>query len=78
MTRDLAGTMRMLAALDPAVIDHLTDESRRSLPGSARAQALEAALAGLVAPARRPDRGGIAPGHNWQGAPFQLGSGYER
>jgi hypothetical protein len=76
--RDLAGTLRTLAALDPAVVDRLKDENGRSMPGSARAQVVKAALAGLVDPARRPDGGGIGPGHDWPSAPFQLGRGYKR
>ncbi len=76
--RDLAGTLRTLAALDSAVIEHLNDENGRSLPGSARAQVVQAALAGLADPSRRPDRGGIGPGHNWPSAPFKAGRDYER
>jgi hypothetical protein len=78
VTRDLAGTLRTLAALDPAVIERLKDESRRSLPGSVRGQVVLAALAGLVDPARRPDGGEIAPGHNWPSTTLALGRGYER
>jgi hypothetical protein len=78
VARDLAGTLRTLAALDPAVIERLKDENGRSMAGSARAQVVQAALAGLVDPARRPDGGGIGPGHDWSSAPFQLGRGYER
>jgi hypothetical protein len=76
--RDLAGALRTLAALDPAVIEHLNDENERSLPGSARARVVQAALAGLTDPGRHPDGGGIAPGHNWPNEPFKLGHGYER
>jgi len=78
VARDLAGTLRTLAALDPAVVERLKEENGRSMPGSARAQVVHAALAGLVDPARRPDGGGIAPGHNWLGAPFEMGRGYKR
>jgi hypothetical protein len=78
VARDLAGTLRTLAAFDPAVIERLKDEKERSMPGSARAEMVKAALAGLVDPARRPDGGGIAPGHDWPSAPFKLGRGYER
>jgi len=78
VTRDLAGTLRTLAALDPAVIERLKDENRHSMPGSARAQVVQAALAGLANPAHRPDSGTIAAGHGWVAAPFQLGRGYER
>jgi hypothetical protein len=78
MTRDLTGTLRTLAALDVAVIERLRDENGRSMPGSARAQMIQTALAGLVDPSRRPDGGGIAAGHNWQGASFKLGRGYCR
>jgi hypothetical protein len=78
VTRDLVGTLRTLAALDPAVIERLRDESGRSMPGSARAQMVQAALAGLADPSRRSDGDGVAPGHNWQSAPFKLGRGYGR
>ena len=76
VARDLVGALRTLAALDPAVVERLEDESRRSTPTSARAQVVQAALAGLVDPARRPDGGGIAPGVDWLGRP--MGQGYER
>lgn len=78
VARDLVGALRTLAALDPAVVERLEDESRRSTPTSARAQVVQAALAGLVVPARRPNGGGIAPGHDWLGRPFEMGRGYER
>jgi hypothetical protein len=76
--RDLAGTLRTLAALDSAVIERLNDENGRLLPGSARAQVVQAALAGLADPSRLPDGGGIGPGHNWPTAPFKAGRDYER
>jgi hypothetical protein len=78
VARDLAGTLRTLATLDPAVVERLKDENGRSMPGSARAQVVHAALAGLVDSVRRSDCGGIAPGHGWLNAPFVLGRGYER
>jgi hypothetical protein len=76
--RDLTGSLRTLAALDSAVLEHLEDYKGRSMPGSARAEVVHAALTGLVQPARRPDAGGIMPGHDWSSAPFVLGRGYER
>jgi hypothetical protein len=76
--RDLTGSLRTLAALDSAVLEHLEDYKGRSVPGSARAEVVHAALTGLVQPARRPDAGGIMPGHDWSSAPFVLGRGYER
>jgi hypothetical protein len=76
--RDLVGTIRTLAALDPAVIDRLSDENARSIPGSARAQVVQAALAALADSARRPDAGGIRPGHDWPSEPFKLGRNYQR
>jgi hypothetical protein len=48
------------------------------MPGSTRAQVVQAALVGLVDPAGRPDGGGIGPGHNWPTAPFKVGRDYER
>jgi len=78
VARDLAGTLRTLAALDPAVIERVRDENGGSIPGSARAQMVQRALAGLADPSRRSDSGKIAPGHNWQSAPFKLGPGYGR
>jgi hypothetical protein len=47
------------------------------MPRSARAQVVGAALAGLVNPDQRPDRGGITRGHDWVNAPKELGPGYE-
>jgi len=76
--RDLAGTLRTLATLDPAVIEHLEDQKGRSMPGSARSHAVHAVLAELVGPVQRPDRGRIMPGHDWLSAPFVLGRGYRR
>jgi hypothetical protein len=76
--RDLAGTLRTLAALDPAVIEHLEDQKGRSMPGSARSHAVHAALAELVGPVQRPDCDPIMPGHDWLSAPFVLGRGYQR
>ena len=76
--RDLAGTLRTLAALDPAVIEHLEDQKGRSMPGSARSQAVHAALAELVGPIQRPGRDRTMPGHDWLSAPFVLGRGYQR
>jgi hypothetical protein len=76
IARDLEGTLRTLAALDPAVVERLKVEKERSMPGSARARVVCAALAGLVNPDRRPDRGGITRGHDWVNAP-ELGRGYE-
>jgi hypothetical protein len=76
--RDLVGALRMLAALDPTVIERLKDENWRSTPGSVRAHTVQTALTGLADPASRLDGGGIAPGHNWQSTPFKLGRGYER
>lgn len=78
VTRDLVGALRSLAALDPTVIERLRDEKGRSMPGSARAQMVDTALAGLADPSRRSDGDGIAPGHNWQSAPFKVGRGYGR
>jgi hypothetical protein len=78
VVRDLAGTLRSLASLDPAVIEHLEDQQRRSMPGSARLQAIHTALTRLVEPARRPDSGGIMPGHDWTSGPLILGRGYKR
>ena len=78
VARDLVGALHILAALDMAAIERLKDEAKRSVPGSARAQVIEAALAGLVDPGRRPDGGGIAAGHNWVHALFELGRNYER
>jgi hypothetical protein len=75
---DLASTLRILATLDPAVIEHLEDQKGRSMPGSARSQAVHAALTGLADPARRPDRDGSISGHDWTSAPFVLGRGYQR
>jgi hypothetical protein len=72
--RDLAGTLRTLATLDPAVIEHLDNQRGRSMPGSARWQAVHTALAELVG----PDRDRIMPGHGWLSAPFVLGRGYQR
>jgi hypothetical protein len=70
--RDLVGALRLLAMLDPAVIEHLRDEERRWPAGSARGWAVREALAGLA------DGGAIAPGSNWLNGPFRLGHGYER
>jgi hypothetical protein len=75
--RDLVGTLRILAALDSAVIERLQAERERSVPGSARAQVIDAALAGLVDPSQRPDGGGIAAGHGWVNALFEPGHNYE-
>ena len=77
IARDLEGTLRTLAALEPAVVERLKDEKERSMPRSARAQVVGAALAGLVNPDQRPDRGGITRGHDWVNAPKELGRGYE-
>ena len=76
--RDLAGALRTLAALDPAVIEHLKDQKGRSMPGSVRLQAVHAALAELVDPVERPDCDRMMPGHDWLSAPFVLGRGYQR
>jgi Mannosyltransferase putative len=76
--RDLVGALRMLAAIDPAVLERLRDENGRFMPGSVRAQALQAALAELVDARSLADGAGIMPGHNWPSPPFKLGQGYER
>jgi len=78
VARDLVGTFRTLVALDPAVIERLENHKTRSIPGSARARLVQAALAGLAAPAALFDDGGITPGHDWTSPPFVLGRGYER
>jgi hypothetical protein len=78
VARDLAGTFRTLAALNPAVIERLEDHKTRSAPGSARAQLVHAALAGVGEPAALFDDGGLMPGHDWTSPPFVLGRGYER
>ena len=72
VVRDLSGTLRILAVLDPAVIERLKDEERRWPAASARGRAIRAALVGLA------DRGPIAPGSNWLDGHFKLGRGYER
>ncbi len=79
VARDLVGALRVLAAIEPAVVGRLKDEEMRSTPASARGQIVRAALAGLVDPVRRPDSAGIAPGHNWLAGPFDLNwDGYKR
>jgi hypothetical protein len=75
---DLAATLRALAILDPAVVEHLEDQRARSMPGSARSQAVQAALGGLVDLVRRSDAGRIMPGHDRSRAPFLAGHRYER
>lgn len=79
VARDLIGALRTFAALDPAVIERLKEEERRSTPTSARARVVRSALAGLVDCAQRPEHGGIAPGHDWLTAPPELTwDGYKR
>jgi hypothetical protein len=78
MARDLVGTLRTLASLDLEIIDCLREEGRQSAPGSARARLIEAALAGLSDPLKRPDGGGILPGRGWRGDLFELTRGYRR
>jgi hypothetical protein len=70
VARDIVGGLRLLAALDPAVIACLEEEAERTPPMSGRAQVARAALAGLADRSRRPDAGGIAPGHGWRTGPF--------
>ena len=41
------------------------------MPGSARARWSTLRSLGLVDPARRPDGGGITPGHDWPSAPIR-------
>jgi hypothetical protein len=74
VTRDIVGGLRLLAALDPAVIARLEEEAERTPPMSGRAQVARAALAGLADRSRRPDVGGIATG--WRTGPF-IGPGYD-
>jgi hypothetical protein len=70
--RDLVGALRLLAMLDPMVIEQLRDEERRWPARSTRGWAIREALAGLTA------AGVIAQGSNWLDGPFRLGTGYER
>jgi hypothetical protein len=78
VARDLVGAMRILAALDPAVIERLKDETARWASTSARAQIVRAGLTGLANLAQRSDGGVIASGHDWPSERFKLGRGYER
>ena len=78
VARDLVGAMRILAALDPAVIERLKEETARWTSTSARAQIVRAGLTGLANLAQRSDGGVIASGHDWPSEPFKLGRGYER
>ncbi|HEX5454568.1 MAG TPA: hypothetical protein VFX06_12310 [Stellaceae bacterium] len=76
--RDLVGSLRVLALLDPEVIECLEAEGSRSPASSLRGRLVRAALAGLADRARRPDQGGVAAGHGWLDAAFKLGRGYRR
>ncbi len=72
VARDLCGTLRILAVLDPAVIERLKNEERRWPAESARGQAIKGALDGLA------DGGTMTPGSNWLNGHFKLGRGYQR
>jgi hypothetical protein len=72
VARDLSGALRILAVLDPAVIERLQDEERRRPGASARGRAIRAAFGELAV------RGAIAPGTNWLNGHTKLGPGYER
>jgi len=80
VARDLLGTMRTFAALDPAVIEWLKEEEKRLAPTSARARIVSSALGELTGSAQRPERGEVAPGHDWLKGPQKLNwdEGYER
>ncbi|HUA32057.1 MAG TPA: hypothetical protein VMA09_00510 [Candidatus Binataceae bacterium] len=76
--RDIVGALRILAAIDFALLDRLKEEQQRVPSTSSRSRIIAMALERLADTSRRPDSGELKPGHNWLSAPDLNWEGYKR
>ena len=74
VARDSIGALRVLAAIDPAIVEWLRAEGKRSTPTSVRSRIVHSALDAL-----HSDGTELAPGHGWLDSLFEsIPRGYKR